>query len=107
MKIPGTKVFPLLLSFQNENNTGSVRGKQPGVAWDSHESDAGFTSFLDTLPGGHAWSQQGSGSACGGRVQGPMPLFSVRVVLNAGCCSWWGFLADSWHGACSLVDRLV
>ena len=59
----------------------------------------GDTSFLDTLPGGHAWSQRAVAQHVGAELQGFMPPFSVlRVVLNAGCCSWWGLLADSWHG---------
>lgn len=100
MKIPVTKVFPLLLSFQNENSTGSVKVK---VAWDglglaqvsTRVSLPSWTHFQeDTLGASGAVAQHVEAE-----LQGFMPPFSVlRVVLNAGCCSWWGLLADSWHG---------
>lgn len=91
-----------VLSFQNENNTGSVKVK---AAWDglglaqvsTRVSLPSWTHFQkDTLPGGHAWSQQGSGSACGGQVTGFCASVHcvLGAVLNAGCCSWWGLLAD-------------
>lgn len=104
MKIPVTKVFPFLLSFQNENNTGSVKVK---AAWDG--LGLAQVNTRVSLPGGHAWSQQGSGSACGGRVTGSHASVHcvLGAVLNVGCCCWWGLLADGQYGVCSLVDRLI
>lgn len=83
MKIPVTKVFPFLLSFQNENNTGSVKVK---AAWDG--LGLAQVNTRVSLPGGHT-SRRTRLEPAGQwlSVWGP----SYRVLCLRSLCPWGSF----------------